>query len=71
MVDFLGDYDIDTMGHIKSNIPKTSFGHKIQPAARTGVALASGFKTAYDIGKTVYSVAQTVAPVVKAGLSML
>ena len=59
------------MGHVKSNNPKSSFGYKIKSAASTGAAIASGLKTAYDIGKTVYNVAQTAAPVIRAGLSLL
>ena len=59
------------MGHVKSNNPKSSFGYKIKSAASTGVPIASGLKTAYDIGKSVYSVAQTAAPVIRAGLALL
>ena len=44
------------MGHVKSNSPKSSFGYKIKSAASTGAAIASGLKTASDIGKTVYTV---------------
>ena len=50
------------MGHVKSNSPKSSSGYEIKSAASTGVAIASGLKTAYDIGKTVYNVDQTASP---------
>ena len=59
------------MGHVKSNNPKSSFGYKIKSAASTGVAIASGLKTADDTGKSVYNVAGTAAPVIRAGPSLL
>ena len=56
------------MGHLARNPNvKTNIGQKIISGVQTASTIAGTLKTAYDVGKTIYSVGRVVAPIV-AGL---
>ena len=54
--------------HINHQKPSmlSNFGNKI----RTGAEVIGGIKTAFEIGRSIYSGIQTAAPYVQAGLSV-
>jgi hypothetical protein len=57
------------MGHLH-NLPshkKPSFLEGVGQKVQTAVSIGAGLKTAYDIGKTIYSVGRVAAPII-AGL---
>ena len=56
------------MGHLARNPNvKTNIGQKIVSGVQTASTIAGTLKTAYDVGKGIYSVGRVVAPIV-AGL---
>ena len=56
------------MGHLARNPNvKTNIGQKIISGVQTASTIAGTLKTAYDVGKSIYSVGRVVAPIV-AGL---
>ena len=56
------------MGHLARNPnAKTNIGQKILSGVQTASTIAGTLKTAYDVGKSIYSVGRVVAPIV-AGL---
>ena len=56
------------MAHLsKHPSVKSNIGQKIVSGVQTASTIAGTIKTAYDVGKTLYSVGKVVAPVV-AGL---
>ena len=56
------------MGHLSKHPSiKSNIGQKIVSGVQTASTIAGTIKTAYDVGKTLYSVGKVVAPVV-AGL---
>ena len=57
------------MGHLSRHpsVVKSNIGQKIVSGVQTASTIAGTIKTAYDVGKTLYSVGKVVAPVV-AGL---
>ena len=56
------------MGHLARNPNiKSTIGQKIVSGVHTASAIAGTLKTAYEIGKGIYSVSKIVAPII-AGL---
>ena len=56
------------MGHLAKNPHiKSTVGQKILSGAQTASSIAGTIKTAYEVGKGIYSVGRIVAPIV-AGL---
>ena len=56
------------MGHLAKNPNiKSTIGQRIVSGAQTASSIAGTIKTAYEVGKEIYSVGRIVAPVV-AGL---
>ena len=56
------------MGHIAKNPHiKSTIGQKILSGVQTASSIAGTIKTAYEVGKGIYSVGRIVAPVI-AGL---
>ena len=56
------------MGHLAKNPHiKSTIGQRIVSGVQTASSIAGTIKTAYEVGKGIYSVARIVAPVV-AGL---
>ena len=56
------------MGHLaKNHNIKTNIGQKIVSGAQTASTIAGVIKTAYEVGKSIYTVGKVVAPIV-AGL---
>ena len=56
------------MGHLARNPNiKSTIGQKIVSGVHTASAIAGTLKTAYEIGKGIYSVSKFVAPII-AGL---
>jgi hypothetical protein len=58
------------MGHIhkgSNKMTKISVGQKMLTGVRTAGEIAGALKTAYEVGKGIYSVGKIVAPIV-AGL---
>ena len=58
------------MGHIhkgSNKISKISVGEKMLTGVRTVGEIAGAMKTAYEVGKGIYSIGRVVAPIV-AGL---
>ena len=56
------------MGHIATNPHiKSPIGQKILSGVQTASSIAGTIKTAYEVGKGIYSVGRIVAPVI-AGL---
>ena len=56
------------MGHLAKNPNiKSNIGQKILSGAQTASKVAGTLKTAYEVGKGIYSVGKVVAPII-AGL---
>ena len=56
------------MGHLAKNPHiKSNIGQKIVSGVQTASSIAGTIKTAYEVGKGIYSVGRIVAPIV-AGL---
>ena len=56
------------MGHLAKNPNiKSNIGQKIVSGAQTASKVAGTLKTAYEVGKGIYSVGKVVAPII-AGL---
>ena len=55
-----------TTGHKNPNV-KSNIGQKIVHGVQTASTIASTIKTAYEVGRGIYSVGTVVAPIV-AGL---
>ena len=56
------------MGHLARNPNvKTNIGQKIASGVQTASTIAGTIKTAYEVGKGIYSVGRVIAPIV-AGL---
>ena len=56
------------MGHLATNPNiKSNIGQKIVSGVQTASTIAGTIKTAYEVGKGIYSVGNVVAPIV-AGL---
>ena len=55
------------MGHIAKNPHiKSTVGQKIISGVQTASSIAGTIKTAYEVGKGIYSVGRVVAPIVAA-----
>ena len=65
-----GTGDEDTLGR-RQNQSDRSFGGTVSRWVQRGLGAVAAAKTAYDVGRTLYSVGQAIAPYAGAALALV